>query len=67
MMLTYRRRHELPDAFIESAVNGRAPREALTRSLLTDGHFRKNCGSIEIDLDFLIDHSHSSYEDSSPL
>jgi hypothetical protein len=36
------------NALVESAFEEREPREALTRSLLTDGRFSQDCGSPEI-------------------
>jgi hypothetical protein len=50
MTLRFRLRHKLLNALVESAVDdhvGRAPSAALTRSLLTDGHFLRIAGALK--------------------
>jgi hypothetical protein len=54
MMLRFGLQRKLPDAFVESAVDdqiGTAPREALTRSVLTDGHFLRVAGARKLILE----------------
>ena len=61
MMLIYRHRHKLPNAFIESAVNYQigTGAEGGANAFVVDGRpFSENCGSIEIDLNAGIIHSY---------
>ena len=61
MMLIYRHRHKLSNAFIESAVNYQigTGAEGGANAFVVDGRpFSENCGSIEIDLNAGIIHSY---------
>ena len=61
LMLIYRHRHKLPNAFIESAVNYQigTGAEGGANAFVVDGRpFSENCGSIEIDLNAGIIHSY---------